>query len=628
MSFLYPLGLLGLIAIPVLILVYILKNKHTEVVVTSTYLWTLSERFLKRRNPISRLTGIISLILQILAVACISLAIAHPVITLKGAADDYVFILDASGSMHFVEDSRPRFDVGKEKIREIIEDSANGSSYTLICAGETTGVVYEETEDREYALSALDSTEGSASATTLYQANGLAKEYFAKKPSSKIYLVTDKTYESLENVELIDVSAHLENYAVSDVEQRLEKGELLVAGNVISYESATTLTVTMTVKTAGDPVTATQEIQVEAGVATPFTFNAGSVNYQSISVKIEDTDALLLDNETILYNVTNVGQGVEGGVLVISANPIFLENVISAVLGTTVGTVEPEIYLDNPDAYGKKQLYVFDDCVPEQEKLPKDGAVWFINPTSAPANAGFSVQGGTGEEGLSQPLTLRYSDSTSTHVTTLLRDVLKEENIYVDQYVKCGFYRTFHTLLALEGNPMIFAGTNGYDNRTVVFAFPLSRSDIVLKYNFTVLVRNLLGYIFPSIVSQSSYQCGESASINVLTNCDSIRIDTPSGNIVYLDAGTDITEYTLSEVGTYKITELVDEVPHVVYIYGNLAKEERVSTSKESTFAVEGTPSDDRRDGRYDDLLILFIILAAIFLADWVVYSYEQHKLR
>ena len=69
MSFQYPLGLLGLIGIPILILIYIIKSKYTEQTVSATYLWTLSERFLKRKKKDNKITGIISLILQILAIA-------------------------------------------------------------------------------------------------------------------------------------------------------------------------------------------------------------------------------------------------------------------------------------------------------------------------------------------------------------------------------------------------------------------------------------------------------------------------------------------------------------------------------------------------------------------------------
>ena len=75
MSFTYPLGLLALIGIPIVIIIYILRNKYNEQTVSSTYIWKLSDKFLKRRNPLSGLTGLISLILQILTIAAIAFAI-------------------------------------------------------------------------------------------------------------------------------------------------------------------------------------------------------------------------------------------------------------------------------------------------------------------------------------------------------------------------------------------------------------------------------------------------------------------------------------------------------------------------------------------------------------------------
>ena len=93
MRFMYPLGLLGLIGIPILIVIYIIKNKYTEQIIPSTYLWTLSEKFLPKKKPITLISGIISLILQIVAVILVSLLIAKPVITLPNSAKDYCFIL-------------------------------------------------------------------------------------------------------------------------------------------------------------------------------------------------------------------------------------------------------------------------------------------------------------------------------------------------------------------------------------------------------------------------------------------------------------------------------------------------------------------------------------------------------
>ena len=118
MKFLYPLGLLGLIGVPLVILIYILKNKYNEQTVPSTFLWTLSEKFFKKRNPLSGLTGIISLILQILTVAFVSFAIARPVFIIPEAAEEYCFILDCSGSMNTKNGDKTRFEEAKEQIEE------------------------------------------------------------------------------------------------------------------------------------------------------------------------------------------------------------------------------------------------------------------------------------------------------------------------------------------------------------------------------------------------------------------------------------------------------------------------------------------------------------------------------
>ncbi|MDE6613250.1 MAG: BatA domain-containing protein, partial [Clostridia bacterium] len=116
MSFYYPLGLLGLLGIPVLILIYIIKSKYTEQTISSTYLWELSEKFLKKRKPVSKLTGILALILQILAIIAASLLIAHPVFTVPDSANDICFILDGSASMNMHSGGSTRFERAQDEI--------------------------------------------------------------------------------------------------------------------------------------------------------------------------------------------------------------------------------------------------------------------------------------------------------------------------------------------------------------------------------------------------------------------------------------------------------------------------------------------------------------------------------
>ena len=121
MSFKFPLGLLGLIGVPIVVIIYIIKNKHTEQIVPSTYLWTLSEKFLQKKKKVPLISGIISLILQIIGIITLSLTIAHPVITIPNSAKEYCFILDGSGSMNMISyENVSRMDLGKSEIVAII----------------------------------------------------------------------------------------------------------------------------------------------------------------------------------------------------------------------------------------------------------------------------------------------------------------------------------------------------------------------------------------------------------------------------------------------------------------------------------------------------------------------------
>ena len=217
MSFLYPLGFLGLLAIPVLILIYIIKNKYTEQVVASTYLWTLSERFLKRKNPVNKITGIISLILQILAVTAISFAIAHPVFTMRGAAEDYCFVLDGSGSMNIENGGKTRLENGISRIRQEIKGSVEGSSYTIVYTGDYAAVVCEKTQDKTLALKTLDEIEPCYTATDPADALKIVQAYFDQTPSMKIFLYTDKAYDVTENVTVVNLSSREKNYPLADV---------------------------------------------------------------------------------------------------------------------------------------------------------------------------------------------------------------------------------------------------------------------------------------------------------------------------------------------------------------------------------------------------------------------------
>ena len=615
MRFLYPLGLLGLIGIPILIIVYIIKSKYTEITVSSTYIWRLSEKFLKRRNPLNKLTGIISLILQLLMVAVISLAIAHPIIILPGSANEYCFVLDGSASMRMTdENGNTRFEIAKDEIEKVIDSASEGSVYSLIYVGDGTRTVYERNENKETAKLLLDELEPSYSSPEYFDAIGKAQMIFDENSSALVYVVTDKQYKSINNATLISVGGSCENYAVSDVSYALLSGALTVNGTVSSYTGDAALDLELYVDEADTPY-ATQTVNVTGGSSASFTMSCNVKSFSSIKVKITNSDALALDNELVVFNAESEKSYKT---ILVSDRPFFMESVLSSVTNTDVTVMSTEEY-DGQTGYG---LYIFDSY--ELKELPSDGAVWFINPKNSVPKADFSFQG---EVSLEYAQTLDITKSSSALARSLTESINGKE-IYVMGYAKCSPGRSFTTLLSYKGSPVLFAGTNAYGNRQVVFGFDIHNSNLPLMLDFISFTKNFVKYSFPSVLEEVLFDVGEEVEVNVISNCESIRIDSPTGKVDYLDLGTAMSSYVLNEVGVYDITLMVSGSPREFSVYCSVPEIERVPTVTEESFSLQGEKQNNGFDGEYDPMMILFITLVVLFIADWGVYCYEKYQLR
>ncbi len=626
MSFLYPLGLLGLIGIPILIIIYIIKNKYSEQTVSSTYLWTLSERFLKRKKRISRLAGVLSLILQILAVALISLLIAHPVITVPNAANEYCFILDGSGSMRTeqaVDEGSDqaavtRFEAGKQAIARMVDNAVEGSIFTLIYAGDTTDVVFENIADKEQVSLLLRDLQPAYGTADMADALSLAQSYFDAAPATRTYLVTDKAYASAENMTVLHMGeTAVDNYAVSDVLHTLEGSDLTVTGKAISYTNDAEITVELYLDGEETPAS-TEKLTLTAGQPTVFTLTTTTRSFSSIRVNIPEKDALMADNEFVFYDVESEESY---NTLLVSARPFFLEAQLRSLLNADIEVIKPSEY-EGQTGYG---LYIFDSVdASVVTTLPVDGTVWLVNVAGSIEGTGYSAQGEVTPE---YAVVLEHTDSSASATQTLVKDLVKND-IYVTRYIKNSLRREFSTLLSYRGNPVVFAGTNEVGNREVVIGFDIHRSNLPLLYDFSVLMRNLLRYSFPDMIETSDFTCGEDAAINVLSNCKSIRVESPSGEIVYLNTALATDTVPMTEVGTYTVQMMVADSTREFYLWSALPEEERAPVQTADAIGLQGQASDAGFDGTYDPVWILFIALVIIFLADWMVYCYEKYQLR
>lgn len=631
MSFYFPLGLLGLIGIPVLILIYIIKSKYTEQTIGSTYLWEISEQFLKKRKPISRLTGIITLILQILAVAAASFLIAHPVFIVPKSANDIYFILDGSASMNIQQGGSTRFKKAQDEINSIIDKSLGGSSYTLIFVRDTADVTFEGITDKEQAKANVKNLSAGWSGGECTLAMDIAQNYFDANNSAVIYLVSDKFYET-RNMTLIDVSANEGNYAISC--KPLDNSGTL-KGSVISYNSDATLNIEFSYNYSRDSeYEKVEEIQkqVTKGESADFEFEA-EMTYYSLRVRITNGDALSADNTVVLYK--QVAAQSRNVVIVSESNDtLYVRNAII----DAGGVAQENVTLLSPAQYAEKksngsldnaELYVFNGYSPAT--LPTNAAVWLIdgidgtNPETGVTFKDYEEPNDT--EGPGSYYVPQYVIPSSNQGKKLMENVIQRE-VAVRKYAVYSAPR-FTTILKVGNNPLITVGLNKNNDRQVVFAFKIGDSNFGMLEDFLILTKNLMNYSLPSVIDETVYTCGEIMNVNVVPNCESIVVTSPSGTDTTLDTyGADSCQVKLTETGTYTLrVKRADKEEEILSLFSCVPQEESGSEGG-GALILKGDLKSEYSDGFYDDLLAFFIFISLLLLADWGIYCYEQHQLR
>ncbi len=614
MSFTFPLGLLGLIGVPVIIIIYIIQSKYTEQTVNSNYLWHLSDKFMKRKNPLSGITGIISLILQLLMVVAISLIISRPIITLPNAAKDYCFVVDASSSMTMVEGEETRFDIAKEEIERVIKKSKNGSSFSLVTVSDDTVREFDRVTNKKTAIELLEKVQPSQANVQYNDLLSTAQSIFDNNTSALIYLVTDKDYNNHENIEIIDVGNEAtDNYGIFDATYSLTGGRLKVNAGAISYVTDADLNIKLTVdgKKADE-----KAFSVKAGEITEIAFDVPCTAFSEFKLEVMNSDGYMLDNTLSTYNQKS---DKSYSVLIVSETGFFFKAVIDALVDSTIDIVSPLEYETITDKYG---LYIFDSYTPSV--LP-NGAVWLINSDKSVEDSGFGVRG---KVELTPSGTIAKSTSTATNVRKLLEGVGDSE-IYITNYVKySGMYLGFHTLYSYDSNPLIFAGANGLGNRQVVFAFDLHKSDFALSTDFVILLSNLLEYSFPNVVDETAYTVGDEAIVNILKNSENLKAQSPSGKDIYLETDGATATMRLDEVGTYTVSLTLGGEEMQYKLFSSAHSNESEPALTEEDFSLSGEKTEANIDGKYDPMMVLFICLAVLFIADWGVYCYEKYQLR
>jgi hypothetical protein len=196
MQFLTPWTALlaGLVAVPLLLLLYFLKLKRRELIVSSTLLWKRAVRDLQVNAPFQKLRKNILLILQLLMLLALLLALAAPILSLRtGRARRHVLLIDRSASMSATDVKPSRLGEAKKQASVFVESLRGESFFSMQDARDQTMVIAFDshakvmcnfTADKRQLIAAIDGIEAGDGDSLLSEAIMVAQA-FAQAPEGQ-----------------------------------------------------------------------------------------------------------------------------------------------------------------------------------------------------------------------------------------------------------------------------------------------------------------------------------------------------------------------------------------------------------------------------------------------------------
>lgn len=636
MKWLAPLGFLGLLGLVALIIIYLIKPNFQKKAVSSTYIWKLSLKLKRKKNPINRFRDILLLVCQILAICCFTFVMAQPFLTAyrpeKGSQK--IVVIDASASMRAGYEGETRFERAVKDVRSLAErvTAKENGEISVILAGEKAETLALRTTqktlpDLTSALDAMLDVSGAASpedncgfgAADLEGAMSLAEGILERTPQAEVVFYTAKTYLNKGNVEVINVAEADEyNVAILDCRAVLVENYYSFEVDVASYGRDSDVQVNCEVYGVNGASGAVAKYSLKAWLngdeTQTLSFNAETTggesvfSYERVYVSVAENDSFDYDDSFYIYG------GTKEKIKILYASSIpnkFFRGSIVALrdaLRARWDIEYKEVDTNNNKNVPTKgyDFYIYECTTPKT--MPNDGVVLFVAPRSMPQGSGVDVDNHVRTGNFSLKI-------VGDHPIT---KGINAESVFVSKISGITVNDDYEILLTCFKEPAL-AVKNEPTSKIAVMAFELQNSDLSLLTTFPKLFFQTFGYFFPYTVKDYNFEVGEKVTVNA--RAPELKV---TGNGVDLTLTELPAELTLSYYGTYSFMQTLFTGKTVTEnVYVKIPNAESNFTAEVEELLnphVEG--SAELAD--YDLILWLAAALVILLLAEWEINSRMQ----
>lgn len=593
-----PWALWFLSFMPLIVLMYILKQKFEERQIGSIYLWQQVLKDIEVNTPWQKLKKNLLLFLQLLAVLLLVFALSDPYLYGSGRMhSNLVIVIDNTGSMNASYENNTRLTRAKQLAEELINRSGTKTNITLLTVDRSPRVEIGNTADKGEVISKLFAIKPSNSQGNINDSVSLVRamvKQYEGNGSYKAVFYTDSQVNTGDlNAETVYLVSELQNASLDYISYSEDGGKLTVL--VRATNRSNTLLTREVSLYGNDKLLDIKNVELPAGETANIYFEGISASTSYIWAEYTEKDGLVEDNQA--YCVVKAAK--PGRALLISGGNVFLERALSGIQGL-------ELYKTNPgeDVTEGYDLYIFDSTVPEV--IPKSGSLLLLNPPAANGiiETGAELQGGFADIG-AHPIT-KYMDNANFTVSRLKS---MEKPYWADILVNVG------------DNPAALSGE--YKGRkTAVIGFDLHDSDFALTTEYPIFIYNLAAYLTGiDTDARDSYICGDPIYLNMNPEVTEASVIDPSGTIHSLELEYPMQPFDKTgQFGVYELKQKLGETEKVSSLAVNFPVESESSslkpiaasarTASETTTALGGT-------GLQEWLIGLLLLAAAI---EWVVY--------
>lgn len=586
----WPLFLL--ITVPLLIMLYILKRKYKEEVISSSLLWKEVYKNTRATTPWEKFRKNIMFLIQLIILLLIILALMKPFLKFGGESyKNVIIVVDNTASMSTIYNDKTRLQEAKNLAKDFLTSTEDGTNAYVVNFDGTGNLLSSGEAEKEVAEETIDGISQSYSYGDINDVVSLVKAVGAGIGEEYETLIfTDKDVNLRDvNGKVVSLANAGTNASVDNISHKFIGDNARVIATVSNrgagaYEGDFSLY-------NGDKLIQVESLTLAEGEKKTLTFDLERFTGEYLKGELSRKDIILEDN--LYYHV--IGDTKMKRVLLVTEENVFLERAFGSTPNTEVFKTNDVSNLTESDKY---DLYIFDNVTPLI--MPSSGSMLFINPTS---NEFFRVLEG-GEMGEAKAV----NDEVSNYLESMEFTVSSYGKIEVPY-----FGREF---LTVEENAIGFKGE--FEGRQIAaMSFDLHNSDLALKKEFPILMYELgETLISKGMLYKSNFKAGEKVIAKGLTVDGELKVTYPNGEVLPIKSGDEIKED--ENLGLYKLN--LGEEKELFSV--NFPSEKESNTNAESVGETESLSSvkgDLKRGINLAPFLILLVISVVAY--EWIMYK-------